>query len=89
MSLTTRSFKAVIIEGFQDDLKQGGFDKHYLDPEHDEDDEKWLLGFPTDKFVGSGCLYEYIDRVDGLRTTYVRQCVIYRDVLESWKSKKK
>lgn len=77
------------IGSFIDDLKLSSTNIHYLDPENDEDDAKFMRGEFTPQYKDGCRLYEHHDTL--VKETVVRKHkpVIYKDVLDRWRRKSK
>jgi len=74
-----------VITDFDDDLRTSSSEKvHYLDPENDEDDEKFLLMKPTSQFENGKRLCKKLDKVDMITDIVYERPVIYNDVLVKW-----
>lgn len=73
-----------IIEDFEHDLKEGGFNKYYLDPFNTPRDMDYLLGKRVQGLCRGYYNYIEIDRIDYCPEYRSVEILIYRDVLEKF-----
>jgi len=78
-----------IIDSFEEDMKLDNKNIHYLDPENDTEDEKFMKGIPTKAFHNRYRQHVEYDKVDGVYWYVYNKPVIYKDVLKKWLHKVK
>jgi len=78
-----------IIDSFEEDMKLNSKNIHYLDPENDAEDEKFMKGIPTKAFHNGYRQYVEYDKVDGIYWFVYNKPVIYRDILSKWLEREK